>query len=334
MGRSSTRGVSARQSHPDSFDDVTAIPSLPDVQNEHEAYLPPDAQTKTMMKESRTRDEATPKKNYDYSVSRSEPQPSPFDKFRNFAVRRPTPWTRTLPVSHHLVSYVVRRDATQQYVNGISTLDNYITFVRSSDPVASLSNRVSCRRDHDDVETGEVAGEEEPLTPHTRRRSFLFSVINSTTRPRLEFPTPHPRATQHVPLSDTDAADRPAPTPGPGPRLAALGTPALRPAFAGATPRIPVQGAAARTRSRRRTSPRQRHPTLSLPWAPVAAEVRPGAPPRRRTTPVERLRKAEEERRERLASAGRRVSVGGTALGNMEDAAEEWLEEMVETFKE
>lgn len=37
------------------------------------------------------------------------------------------------------------------------------------------------------------ATDTEPLTPHTRRRSFLLSVINSTTRPRLKYPTPHPR---------------------------------------------------------------------------------------------------------------------------------------------
>ena len=31
------------------------------------------------------------------------------------------------------------------------------------------------------------------ITPHTRRRSFLLSVINSTARPRLKMGTPHPR---------------------------------------------------------------------------------------------------------------------------------------------
>ena len=35
--------------------------------------------------------------------------------------------------------------------------------------------------------------DESPLTPHTRRRSFLLDVINSTARPRMKFPTPHPR---------------------------------------------------------------------------------------------------------------------------------------------
>ena len=34
---------------------------------------------------------------------------------------------------------------------------------------------------------------EDPLTPHARRRSFLLDIINSTTRPRMKFPTPHPR---------------------------------------------------------------------------------------------------------------------------------------------
>ena len=38
------------------------------------------------------------------------------------------------------------------------------------------------------------------VTPHSRRRSFLLSVINSTARPRLKYATPHPRnvvATEH-----------------------------------------------------------------------------------------------------------------------------------------
>ncbi|KAI0366979.1 hypothetical protein BV20DRAFT_951123 [Pilatotrama ljubarskyi] len=33
---------------------------------------------------------------------------------------------------------------------------------------------------------------EDPATPHAHKRSFLLSVINSTARPRLRFPTPHP----------------------------------------------------------------------------------------------------------------------------------------------
>ena len=44
-------------------------------------------------------------------------------------------------------------------------------------------------------EEDDLNGEEDegPLTPHTRRRSFLLDVINSTARPRMKFPTPHPR---------------------------------------------------------------------------------------------------------------------------------------------
>ncbi|KAJ6498066.1 hypothetical protein C8R47DRAFT_1261092 [Mycena vitilis] len=73
----------------------------------------------------------------------------------------------------------------------------------------------------------------EPLTPHTRRRSFLLSVINSTARPHLKLPTPHPRKVQPAALSDET------PEATPRPRLADLGTSALRTAFAGATPRMP-----------------------------------------------------------------------------------------------
>lgn len=39
---------------------------------------------------------------------------------------------------------------------------------------------------------------EEPITPQTRRRSFFLSVINSTTRPRMKFPTPHPHARNRI----------------------------------------------------------------------------------------------------------------------------------------
>ena len=35
------------------------------------------------------------------------------------------------------------------------------------------------------------------VTPHSRRRSFLLSVINSTARPRLKYATPHPRNVEH-----------------------------------------------------------------------------------------------------------------------------------------
>ncbi|KAJ7879992.1 hypothetical protein B0H14DRAFT_2708159 [Mycena olivaceomarginata] len=97
------------------------------------------------------------------------------------------------------------------------------------------------RQDQDDAEDAE--DDEEPLTPHTRRRSFLLSVINSTTRPRLKFPTPHPRKMPRASLpgatDNDDDIDTPEATP--GPRLAPLGTPALRTAFAGATPRVPAR---------------------------------------------------------------------------------------------
>ncbi|KAM6497248.1 hypothetical protein JOM56_007721 [Amanita muscaria] len=65
--------------------------------------------------------------------------------------------------------------------------------------------------------------DEDLMTPHSRRRSFLLSVINSTTKPRLAHPTPHPR--QAMPFA----------TPG----ISAAPTPvtALRTVFAGVTPR-------------------------------------------------------------------------------------------------
>lgn len=74
----------------------------------------------------------------------------------------------------------------------------------------------------------EAQVEIEPLTPHTRRKSFLLSIVNSTTRPRMKMPTPHPR---HRIDLNTPAIDS---TPGPSSSAA---TPALslQSAF-GATP--------------------------------------------------------------------------------------------------
>lgn len=83
-----------------------------------------------------------------------------------------------------------------------------------------------------DNQEEDQAEEEEPLTPHTRRRSFLLSVINSTTRPRLKFPTPHPRnfaiATTPSVAESTPASTRSF-DPGVGTNL--------QTAFAGVTPR-------------------------------------------------------------------------------------------------
>ncbi|KAH9479344.1 hypothetical protein JR316_0007934 [Psilocybe cubensis] len=67
------------------------------------------------------------------------------------------------------------------------------------------------------------------LTPHTRRRSFLLSVINSTARPRMKVPTPHPKRFGS-PLASAEES-----TPGPS-SSASPGT-SLQSAFAGVTPR-------------------------------------------------------------------------------------------------
>ncbi|KIK90884.1 hypothetical protein PAXRUDRAFT_831297 [Paxillus rubicundulus Ve08.2h10] len=65
----------------------------------------------------------------------------------------------------------------------------------------------------------------EPVTPHTRRRSFLLSVINSTARPRMKVPTPHPhRRLSALPVNSENETD-------------VQETPPLRKAFVGITPR-------------------------------------------------------------------------------------------------
>lgn len=75
-----------------------------------------------------------------------------------------------------------------------------------------------------------------PATPHTRRKSFLLSVINSTTRPRMKAATPFVRRTETLSESpesppQRDEALEPEPTPAPS-RMANLQT-----TFAGVTPR-------------------------------------------------------------------------------------------------
>ncbi|KAG9313115.1 hypothetical protein JVU11DRAFT_6565 [Chiua virens] len=74
----------------------------------------------------------------------------------------------------------------------------------------------------------DIVVDSEPLTPHTRRRSFLLSVINSTARPRMRFvTTPHPhRRLSALPVTSEVAEDAQA-TPGS----------AIHKAFAGITPR-------------------------------------------------------------------------------------------------
>ena len=73
----------------------------------------------------------------------------------------------------------------------------------------------------------------DPVTPHTRRRSFLLDIINSTARPRMKFPTPHPR--KFGTPSITESTPRPrassggSSTPGPSLQSAFLGVTYRRP---------------------------------------------------------------------------------------------------------
>ena len=74
--------------------------------------------------------------------------------------------------------------------------------------------------------------DEDPLTPHTRRRSFLLDVINSTARPRMKFPTPHPRRFGTPSITES--------TPGPGAISGGSSSspgPSLQAAFVGVTQR-------------------------------------------------------------------------------------------------
>ncbi|CAK5267761.1 unnamed protein product [Mycena citricolor] len=394
--RSSTGRFSSRKSQIDSFDEVSVIPSLPDIlpdrgisghypsEDDDEAsskdsvpeiYLPPPEDDESdsphlslsdaLDSLSRTSSppplplvsrDATPRKNYDYSVSlRSEPKvcwmyqcsilvihplkPSPFDKFRNVAMRRPPARTPSLsrtasssstsspthstprsnvsgvprsnPSSPLLATTVpLPRSATaspaivisrpdsessesnDSYLKDGDTQSMDITDVHisparagasadeesTSEPEPTFSSeggptfqvdrsrpessarsspgsrtampitspaassvatptpgpraRFNLPSDDDPQTPGATTDTgDDVLTPHTRRRSFLLSVINSTARPRMKFPTPHPR--RAAPPDET-----PAGTPVPASRLAALNaTPGPGTAFSGVTAR-------------------------------------------------------------------------------------------------
>ncbi|CDO73312.1 hypothetical protein BN946_scf185008.g74 [Trametes cinnabarina] len=80
----------------------------------------------------------------------------------------------------------------------------------------------------DEQEDGVHAHFEDPATPHAHKRSFLLSVINSTARPRLRYPTPHPGNSSDESQSQSPASQSLVQaTPGVN----------LRKAFAGFTPR-------------------------------------------------------------------------------------------------
>ncbi|KAG1860628.1 hypothetical protein DFJ58DRAFT_715534 [Suillus subalutaceus] len=276
-------------------------------------------------------DNPTPRKKYDYSMSlRSEPQRSPFDKYRNVALRKPLARTRTpslsrttpspvssppnstprsnrsiplpietpsptpgvyvpLPRSRtaspaviSLPSVVIQppedesndeqelspdhsQDTPQESdlepgrEDTATQSDREPTFSSaSSDPSNQFNNDrtigahstafLSPARSVLDFtpvprfrtqfnippaynELGTDAGGE-PLTPHTRRRSFLLSVINSTARPRIKF-TPHPHnRLGALPVSQSSS--------GSSESASGVGaTPAghMRTVFAGITPR-------------------------------------------------------------------------------------------------
>ncbi|KAI0664228.1 hypothetical protein C8Q70DRAFT_225129 [Cubamyces menziesii] len=85
--------------------------------------------------------------------------------------------------------------------------------------------------EHDEIR----AGSEDPTTPYAHKRSFLLSVINSTARPRLRHPTPHPGNTSDESQSQSPGTQ----SQSPGSQSQVQATPGvgLRKAFAGITPR-------------------------------------------------------------------------------------------------
>ncbi|KAL0954003.1 hypothetical protein HGRIS_005160 [Hohenbuehelia grisea] len=131
-------------------------------------------------------------------------------------------------------------DASEQSdTQRAAPMNSYLNSFPSPSPSAFTPTPAIPRRAHFDVDETETPRpsemspeetprqiDEEPLTPHTRRRSFLLSVINSNARPRMKFPTPHPR----MAIQDTPSAAESTPA-GPSSGIG------LQSAFAGVTPR-------------------------------------------------------------------------------------------------
>ncbi|KAJ2918654.1 hypothetical protein MD484_g1796, partial [Candolleomyces efflorescens] len=78
-------------------------------------------------------------------------------------------------------------------------------------------------------------GDEDLVTPHTRRRSFLLSVINSSARPRMKLGTPHPR--QFVPETPSIAESPTQPSIESTPSSSGKSASISQAPFAGVTPR-------------------------------------------------------------------------------------------------
>ncbi|EKM50608.1 uncharacterized protein PHACADRAFT_152721 [Phanerochaete carnosa HHB-10118-sp] len=91
------------------------------------------------------------------------------------------------------------------------------------DPLSS-SEQGGTHEDQDEATWRAGDHREDPATPNAHKRSFLLSVINSTARPRLKHPTPHPHhhPTPHPHHVGNDVPETPAA--------------ALPAAFAGITP--------------------------------------------------------------------------------------------------
>lgn len=79
---------------------------------------------------------------------------------------------------------------------------------------------------------------EDLMTPHTRRRSFLLSVINSTARPRFKMGTPHPR--HFAPLATPSMASIAESTPAQTKESPSIEGSSLRTVLANVTPRPPI----------------------------------------------------------------------------------------------
>ena len=117
----------------------------------------------------------------------------------------------------------------QDYDDQIQEDEDLVTPHHDYDDQLQEDEDLTPHHDYND----QLQEDNDPVTPHTRRRSFLLDVINSTARPRMKFPTPHPRKFGTPSISES--------TPRPGASSGGSSSPApsLQSAFLGVTYRRP-----------------------------------------------------------------------------------------------
>jgi len=190
-------------------------------EEDRQPYIPESHQTVSEAdpRESTYGSEATPRQTYEGGRTVAVPESSPVPS----GIFTPTPVFQTRPRARFQVpipTFTSKQPAS------------------TTPPDRELTDEEDVTPPKEDLD---------PTTPYSHKRSFLMDVINSTARPRMKFPTPHPHRGKipETPMhEDSQSSSSPSTvaTPAPAPPVARFTN-----IFAGATPR-PTAGANSRTR--------------------------------------------------------------------------------------